>query len=102
LSQEWGPQYHVRANTIAFGHILTCLIAAKEDGAFATAADGSRVTLGIPKAQKEALGDKAFADIPLRRAGTATEAASAILAIASPMASYINGQTISVTGGRSI
>ncbi|KAL9630909.1 MAG: hypothetical protein Q9164_006177 [Protoblastenia rupestris] len=102
IAKEWGPQFGVRANTIAFGHILTRLTAAKEDGAFVTTPDGGKIALGIPKAQKEAIGNAAYADIPLRRAGTATEAASAILAVASPLFSYVNGQTIMVTGGRNI
>lgn len=87
---------------MAFGHILTRLTAAKEEGAFVTTPDGSKVALGIPKAQKEAVGSDAHADIPLRRAGTATEAASVILAVASPLFSYVNGQTIMVTGGRNM
>ena len=88
--------------SVAFGHILTRLTAAKEEGAFVTTPDGSKVALGIPKAQKQALGDNAHADIPLRRPGTATEAASVILAVASPLFSYVNGQTIMVTGGRNM
>lgn len=97
IAKEWGPQFGVRANTVAFGHILTRLTAAKEEGAFVTMPDGSKVALGIPQAQKDAAGKTAFADIPLRRAGTATEAASVILAVASPLFSYVNGQTIMVS-----
>lgn len=97
IAKEWGPQFGVRANTVAFGHILTRLTAAKEEGAFVTTPDGGKVALGIPKAQKEAAGQMAYADIPLRRPGTATEAASAILAVASPLFSYVNGQTIMVS-----
>ena len=88
--------------SVAFGHILTRLTAAKEEGAFVTTPDGAKVALGIPKAQKEAAGNNAHADIPLRRPGTATEAASVILAVASPLFSYVNGQTIMVTGGRNM
>ena len=55
------------------------------------------MALGIPKAQKESAGGTAYADIPLRRPGTATEAASVILAVASPLFSYVNGQTIMVS-----
>lgn len=64
--------------------------------------DGSKVTLGIPRAMKEAAGKTEYADIPLGRPGTAMEAASAILAVASPLFSYVNGQTIMVTGGRNM
>ncbi|KAH8882597.1 NAD(P)-binding protein [Thozetella sp. PMI_491] len=101
IAKEWGPAFGVRANTIAFGHIETRLTAIKELGGFVTV-DGQQVALGIPEKQKNAAGPGAFADIPLRRPGSATEAASAVLAIASPLSSYISGQTISVTGGRNI
>ena len=86
--------------SVGFGHILTRLTAAKEEGAFVTTSDGNKVALGIPKAQLEARGKDSYADIPLGRAGTATEAASVILAVASPLFSYVNGETIMV--GQSI
>lgn len=101
---RWGPAFGVRANTVAFGHILTRLTAAKEAGAFITTPDGTKVALGIPGAQKAAPNAAAEAnlDIPLRRPGNATEAASAVLALASPLMSYVTGQTIMVTGGRNM
>ncbi|KAK7714468.1 hypothetical protein SLS57_007196 [Botryosphaeria dothidea] len=102
IAKEWGPAFGVRANTVAFGHILTRLTAAKEEGAFVTTPDGQKVALGIPKAQGSAKAQGGFPDIPLGRPGTATEAASAVLAVASPLFSYVSGQTISVTGGRNI
>ncbi|KAL8638197.1 MAG: hypothetical protein Q9228_004630, partial [Teloschistes exilis] len=92
IAKEWGPQFGVRANTVAFGHIATRLTAAKEEGAFVTTPDGGKVPLGIPQAQRALGGD--FADIPLRRPGTAAEAAGVILAVASPLFSYVDGQTI--------
>ncbi|OCL13101.1 3-oxoacyl-reductase [Glonium stellatum] len=105
IAKEWGPQFGVRANTVAFGYILTRLTAAKEEGAFVTTPDGEKVALGIPRAQgakAKAKEGEQHVDIPLRRPGTATEAASAVLAVASPLFSYVNGQTISVTGGRNM
>ena len=60
------------------------------------------MALGIPKVQKGGAGADLHADIPLRRPGTATEAASVILAVASPLFSYVDGQTIMVTGGRNM
>jgi 3-oxoacyl-[acyl-carrier protein] reductase len=101
IAKEWGPAYGVRANTIAFGHIETRLTAAKEIGAFVEV-DGQKVALGIPKVQQRANAPVPYGDIPLRRPGTATEAASAVLAVASPLSAYISGQTISVTGGRNM
>lgn len=84
----------VRVNTIAFGSIETRLTAAKELGSYTTLADGTRVALGIPGKQNDARSQGGFTDIPLRRRGTATEAASAILAVACPLFSYVSGQTM--------
>lgn len=106
IAKEWGPQFGVRANTIAFGHILTRLTAAKEEGAFVTTPDGEKIALGIPTkgtdAKASASADELYPDIPLRRPGSATEAASCVLAVASPLFSYVNGQTIMCTGGRNM
>jgi len=101
IAKEWGPKFGVRANSIAFGHILTRLTAAKEAGAFVTTPDGEKIALGIPGGQGAQAKD-ANLDIPLRRAGSATEAASSILAVASPLFSYVSGQVIMVTGGRNM
>ncbi|KAG9247586.1 hypothetical protein BJ878DRAFT_532475 [Calycina marina] len=101
IAKEWGPKFGVRANSIAFGHILTRLTAAKEEGAFATTPDGTKIALGIPGG-KGALKEDAHSDIPLGRPGSATEAASSILAVASPLFSYITGQVLMVTGGRNM
>jgi 3-oxoacyl-[acyl-carrier protein] reductase len=101
IAKEWGPAFGVRANTVAFGYILTRLTQAKEAGAFVTAPDGSKIALGIPGRGSDSAKEE-HPDIPLRRPGTATEAASAVLAVASPLFGYVTGQTISVTGGRNI
>ena len=102
VAKEWGPQFGVRVNTVAFGYILTRLTAAKELGSYVTTPEGDRVALGIPQKQVDARDSTGFKDIPLQRPGSATEAASSILAIASPLMSYVSGQTILVTGGRNM
>src|ERR1700722_7361994 len=105
IAKEWGPQFGVRANTIAFGHIETRLTAAKEKGAYITTASGEKIALGIPGAQisaRKGPAENAYKDIPLGRPGSATEAAGSVLAVVSPLFSYVNGQTIEVTGGRNI
>lgn len=79
----------------------TRLTAAKEEGAFVTTPDGEKIALGIPGG-KGALKDASFPDIPLGRPGSATEAARSILAVASPLFSYITGQVLMVTGGRNM
>ncbi|KAH8988233.1 short-chain dehydrogenase/reductase SDR [Lactarius akahatsu] len=102
IAKEWGA-FGVRANTIAFGYILTRLTAAKEEGA-AIEIGGKKVALGIPGAKAPATTSsadpKSFPLIPLARPGTADEAAAAMLFLASPLASYVTGHTLEVTGGR--
>lgn len=104
IAKEWGPQFGVRANAVAFGHIQTRLTAAKEEGAFVEGPGGEKISLGIPRKQRDArqAAREEYPDIPLRRPGSATEAAGSILAVASPLFSYVTGQTIMVTGGRNM
>ncbi|PNY23150.1 3-oxoacyl-[acyl-carrier-protein] reductase FabG [Tolypocladium capitatum] len=101
IAKEWGPQFGVRCNAVAFGHIETRLTAAKEEGAYVKGPGGERISLGIPQKQRTQRGGGGdYPDIPLRRPGTAAEAASSVLAVASPLFAYVTGQTIMVTGGR--
>lgn len=102
IAKEWGPAFGVRANTIAFGYILTRLTQAKEEGAVQVLPDGTKVALGIPGRAAPGAGPANYPEIPLNRPGTATEAASSILAVASPLFGYVSGQTIMVTGGRNM
>ncbi|KAI0109503.1 short-chain dehydrogenase [Nemania sp. FL0031] len=102
IAKEWGPNFGVRANTVAFGHIQTRLTQAKEKGAFIVSPKGERIDIGIPQKGKQTPPEQMHADIPLRRPGQASEAASAILAVVSPLFSYVTGQTIMVTGGRNM
>ncbi|KAK2778978.1 hypothetical protein FQN52_002647 [Onygenales sp. PD_12] len=106
IAKEWGPQFGVRANTIAFGYVLTRLTGAKESGAFITTPEGQKVALGIPTGQLATKNGteqtEKYPDIPLRRAASPAEAARSILGVVSPLFSYVNGQTIMVTGGRNM
>jgi len=102
IAKEWGP-FGVRANTIAFGLILTRLTQAKEEGA-TIEIDGKKVALGIPGTGAGASqpGPKAFPLIPLARGASPDEAANGMLFLASSLASYVSGHTLEVTGGAGI
>lgn len=74
----------MRANTVAFGFIMTRLTAAKEEGA-SIEIDGKKVALGIPGGRSAATGStggsgsSANPGIPLGRGATPDEAAAAVL-----------------------
>ncbi|WP_027364093.1 SDR family NAD(P)-dependent oxidoreductase [Desulfotruncus alcoholivorax] len=93
LAKEWGS-FNVCVNTVAFGFIETRLTQAKEKGE-AIKMEDKDVSIGIPESARQMF--KAM--IPLRRAGTPEEAANAILLMASPLADYISGEVLRVTGG---
>ena len=94
LAKEWG-QFKINVNAVAFGFVETRLTAAKEEGGEITAPSGEKIELGIPE-QMRAM---AQAVIPLGRAATPTEAAGPVLFLASPLANYVHGQCLNITGG---
>lgn len=96
IAQEWG-RFGIRCNAVAFGFIDTRLTQPKEDGRSIAVGD-KEIALGIPGTMRE----MAFQVIPLGRAGTTEEAAGGILMMASPLAGYITGHTLEVTGGMGI
>ncbi|CAO3591818.1 unnamed protein product [Absidia cylindrospora] len=100
IAKEWGA-FGVRANTVAFGWVDTRLTRAKETGA-AIEVDGQKVALGIPTGNKSGARANPYADIPLGRSGNADEVAGSVMMMCTPLASYISGHTLEVTGGRGI
>jgi 3-oxoacyl-[acyl-carrier protein] reductase len=94
MAKEWG-QFKVNVNAVAFGFVDTRLTAAKEEGGEMTAPGGEKIELGIPE-QMRAM---AQAVIPLGRAAQPEEAAGPVLFLASPLANYVHGQVLNVTGG---
>lgn len=95
VAREWGA-FNIRCNALAFGHINTRLVQAKERGD-SILVDGERVPLGIPGAVMK--GARVEDMVALGRKGSPEEAAGSMLLLASPYASYITGQSLEVTGG---
>lgn len=96
VAKEWGS-FGIRCNAVAFGLIDTRLTQSKNKGE-TVAVEGQEVALGIP----DSLREMAKLLIPLGRVGTPEEAAGGIVLMASPLASYITGHTLEVTGGAGI
>lgn len=78
LAEAWAPD--VRVNGIAPGYVETRM---------------TRITRDHPRRYAETL-----ENIPLKRWGTPEEMGGAALFLASPLASYITGQTLIVDGGK--
>jgi len=94
LAKEWG-QFKINVNAVAFGFVETRLTQAKEQGEDMTTPTGEKVELGIPE-QMRAM---ASAIIPLGRPATPEEASGPVLFLSSPLANYVHGQVLNVTGG---
>jgi 3-oxoacyl-[acyl-carrier protein] reductase len=94
LAKEWG-QFKVNVNAVAFGFVETRLTQAKEKGE-KLETHGQEVDLGIPE-QMRAM---ASMMIPLGRPAQPSEAAGPVLFLCSPLANYVHGQIVNVTGGQ--
>ncbi len=93
LAKEWG-RFNINVNAVAYGFIETRLTAAKEEQVAAHIGE-NEIQLGIPGQMRET----AMKFIPLGRPGTPQEAAGPVLFLASPLADYVTGHVLLVTGG---
>lgn len=93
LAKEWG-RLNIHVNAVAYGFIETRLTAAK-DKSHKESVDGHAVEMGIPEQMRQL----AMQMVPLGRAGTPEEAAGPVLFLASPLADYVTGHVLLVTGG---
>ena len=96
LAKEWG-RYNVQVNCVCYGFIDTRLTAAKESAEKVQRGD-DEIQLGVPDQMRQ----MAPLLIPLGRPGTPEEAAGPVLFLASPLANYVSGIVLEVTGGRAI
>jgi 3-oxoacyl-[acyl-carrier protein] reductase len=94
IAKEWG-QFKINVNAVAFGFVETRLTAAKEKGE-TIEAGGRQVELGIPEQMRQ----MASFTIPLGRPAQPSEAAGPVLFLCSPLANYVHGQVLNVTGGQ--
>ncbi len=101
MAKEWG-RLGIRCNAVAFGFIDTRLTRSQEAQEEAIEIDGREVVLGIPQKVRSMLDQDIHLRIPLGRPATDEEAAAGIVLIASPLASYITGHVLEVTGGMGI
>ncbi len=101
VAKEWG-YLGIRCNAVAFGYVDTRLTRTKEVQEEAIEIDGKEIVLGIPQKVRALLDANIEQRIPLGRAASAEEAAGGILLMASPLARYITGHVLEVTGGMGI
>ncbi len=101
IAKEWG-RLGIRCNAVAFGFIDTRLTRPQETQEEAIEIDGHEVQLGIPAKVRALLDRDIQLRIPLGRPATIEEAAAGIVLISSPLASYITGHVLEVTGGMGI
>jgi len=101
VAKEWGP-LGIRCNAVAFGFVDTRLTRPQEAQEEAIEIDGRELLLGIPRKVRDLLDRDIGQRIPLARPATVEEAAGGIVLIASPLASYITGHVLEVTGGMGI
>jgi len=93
IAKEWG-RYNVNVNAVGFGLIdtrLTQLLTAESK----IDVKGREIRVGV----QQAMLDKVVSASPLGRAGTADEAAGAVLFFCSPLSDFITGEVLMCSGG---
>jgi 3-oxoacyl-[acyl-carrier protein] reductase len=93
MAKEWG-RYNVNVNVVGFGMIETRLTQALTENS-KIEVKGQEIKIGVQPAVME----KIVAACPLGRAGTAEEAANAVLFFCSPLSDFVTGELLMCSGG---
>ncbi|MGH9639014.1 MAG: SDR family NAD(P)-dependent oxidoreductase [Bryobacteraceae bacterium] len=94
LAKEWG-RYNITVNAVGFGLIDTRLIQPMENAAAQIEIGDRRVHVGMQAQAREQI----TKSIPLRRMGTAEDAANAVFFFCSPLSDYVTGEVLVCGGG---
>ncbi|MGH9623165.1 MAG: SDR family NAD(P)-dependent oxidoreductase, partial [Bryobacteraceae bacterium] len=94
LAKEWG-RYNITVNAVGFGLIDTRLIQPMENAVAQIEIGDRRVHVGMQAQAREQI----TKSIPLRRMGTAEDAANAVFFFCSPLSDYITGEVLVCGGG---
>ncbi len=97
MAREWG-RYKVCVNCVAFGFIETRLTKSFDDPESKISIAGGQVQAGVAAETLAAIP----AMVPLGRAGTSDEAASAISFFCTPDSDYVSGQVLIAAGGANL
>jgi 3-oxoacyl-[acyl-carrier protein] reductase len=93
LAKEWG-RYSVNVNAVGFGLIETRLIRPLSPES-KIEVKGHEIRVGV----QPGVLDKVISASPLGRAGTADEAAGAVLFFCSPLSDFVTGEVLMCSGG---
>ncbi|MBK9168436.1 MAG: SDR family oxidoreductase [Bryobacterales bacterium] len=94
MAKEWG-RYNVNVNAVGFGLIETRLTQALTAEGASIDVKSRSIAVGVQPKVLESVA----ARCPLGRAGTAEEAASAVLFFCSPLSDYVTGEVLLCGGG---
>jgi 3-oxoacyl-[acyl-carrier protein] reductase len=94
MAKEWG-RYNVNVNSVGYGFIETRLVQSMESEEAKIEIKGRTIRVGVQPAAREAV----KYHCPLGRAGTPEDAAGPVLFFCSPLADYVTGEILIVSGG---
>ncbi|MDA1077401.1 MAG: SDR family NAD(P)-dependent oxidoreductase [Proteobacteria bacterium] len=94
LAKEWG-RYNVTVNAVAFGHIQTRLTQPYDEVPPTITVGERDFRVGLTSNQIAGMQQT----VPLRRSGTPTDGAGALVLFCLPQSDYVSGQVLTCSGG---